>query len=68
MKHIEVDYHFIRDCVLHKSLLVKFTPFEEQLVDILTKLLPAPHFQSLRNKLIVLHNPLNLLGDVKYCN
>ena len=67
-KHIEIDYHFIRDCVLHKPLLVKFTPSEEQLTDILTKPLPTPCFQSLRNKLTVLHNPLRLRGDVKQCN
>lgn len=28
-KHIEIDYHFIRDHVFNKSLLVKFTPSEE---------------------------------------
>ena len=67
-KHIEIDYHFIRDCVLHKPLLVKFTPSEEQLADILTKPLPTPRFQSLRNKLTVLHNLLRLRGDVKHCN
>ena len=64
-KHIEIDYHFIRDHVLHKSLLVKFAPFKEQLEDILTKPLFAPCFQSLRNKLTVHHNPLSLWGDVK---
>ena len=67
-KHIEIDYHFIRDRVLHKPLLVKFTPSEGQLANILTKSLPTPHFQSLRNKLTVLHNPLRLWGDVKQCN
>ncbi|KAL6342162.1 hypothetical protein AAG906_004482 [Vitis piasezkii] len=67
-KHIEIDYHFIRDRVLHKSLLVKFTPSKEQLADVLTKSLSAPRFQSLRNKLTVFHSPLNLRRDVKQCN
>ncbi|KAL6314328.1 hypothetical protein AAG906_019029 [Vitis piasezkii] len=62
-KHIEIDYHVIHDCVLHKSLLVEFTPSEEQLANILTKPLPTPCFQSLRNKLTVLHNPFNLRGE-----
>ncbi|KAL6314915.1 hypothetical protein AAG906_029134 [Vitis piasezkii] len=64
-KHIEIDYHFIHDRVLHKSLLVKFTHSEKQIADILTKPLSAPRFQSLRNKLTVLHSPLSLRGDDK---
>ena len=64
-KHIEIDYHFIHDRVLHKSLLVKFTHSEEQIAYILTKPLSAPRFQSLRNKLTVLHSPLSLRGDDK---
>ncbi|RVW99861.1 Retrovirus-related Pol polyprotein from transposon RE1 [Vitis vinifera] len=67
-KHIEINYHFIRDRVLHKSPLVQFTPSKEQLADILTKFLPVPRFQSLRDKLTVLHNPLCLQRDVKQCN
>ena len=67
-KHIEIDYHFIRDRVLCKSLLVKFIPFEEHLSDILTKPLPTCQFQSLHTKLTVLHNPFSLREDVEKCN
>ncbi|KAL6315267.1 hypothetical protein AAG906_000349 [Vitis piasezkii] len=52
-KHIEIDYHFIRDRVLHKSLLVKFTP-SRATCDVPTKPLLAPRFQSLKQA-IVLH-------------
>ena len=54
-KHIEIDYYFINDRVLHNLLLVKFTPPKEQLADILTKPLPTCQFQILRR-------------DVEKCN
>ena len=64
-KHIEIDYHFIRDRMIHNSLLVKFTPSKEQLANILTKPLPTCRFQSLRTKLIVLHSPFSLRGMLR---
>lgn len=64
-KHVEIDYHFVRERVVHKSLLVQYTPSEEQLVDIMTKPLPTQRFQSLRNKLTVLHSPISFQGDDK---
>jgi hypothetical protein len=36
-KHIEVDFHFVRDRVLRKDLIVKFVSTIDQLVDIFTK-------------------------------
>ena len=36
-KHIEVDYHFVRECVLRHDLQVKFVASQDQLVDLLTK-------------------------------
>ena len=49
-KHVGID--------LLSTRLFKFiyTPLKEQLADIMTKPLPAQRFQSLRNKLTVLHN------------
>ena len=64
-KHIELDFHCIRERVLNNALFLHYTPSEEQLADIMTKSLPAPHFQSLRTKLMVLHCPISLRGDVK---
>jgi hypothetical protein len=40
MKHIEIDYHFIRDRVLQKLLEVRFISTDDQVADGLTKLLP----------------------------
>ena len=49
-KHIEVDYHFVREQVAQKLLQIKFVSSKDQLADVFTKPLPLPAFQScLRN-------------------
>jgi hypothetical protein len=40
-KHIEIDYHFVRDMVALKALEVRFISRKDQLADILTKPLAA---------------------------
>ena len=52
-KHIEVDFHFIRERVLRKDLAVKFVSTNDQLADIFTKGLSSPRFHDLRSKLLV---------------
>uniref|UniRef100_A0A8R7UG09 Retrovirus-related Pol polyprotein from transposon TNT 1-94 n=1 Tax=Triticum urartu TaxID=4572 RepID=A0A8R7UG09_TRIUA len=39
-KHIEIDYHFVRDHVAQKRLQVRFISLKDQLADIFTKPLP----------------------------
>ena len=63
-KHIEIDFHFIREHIVNKSLQVHFTPSKEQLANIFTKPFPTQHFQSL-NKLTVLPSPISLQGGDK---
>ena len=41
-KHIEVDYHFVRERVSQKQLQIKFISSKDQLADIFTKPLPLP--------------------------
>ena len=43
-KHIEVDYHFVREKVLWKDLMVKFISSNDQLANIFTKGLPSSRF------------------------
>nr|KYP76775.1 hypothetical protein KK1_021029 [Cajanus cajan] len=38
MKHIAIDYHFVRDLVNKKELNVSHVPSSHQLVDLLTKI------------------------------
>ena len=50
-KHIEVDYHFVRERVAQKLLLIKFISSKDQLADIFTKPLPLPQFEGCRRNL-----------------
>ena len=57
-KHIEVDFHFVRERVARKQLQVKFISSKDQVADIFTKPLPLPAFEACR------HN-LNLMEPVE---
>ncbi|KAK2989204.1 hypothetical protein RJ640_001433 [Escallonia rubra] len=50
-KHIEVDYHFVREKVALGSLVTRFVSSNQQLADIFTKPLSRDAFQRLRTKL-----------------
>ncbi|PKU74665.1 Retrovirus-related Pol polyprotein from transposon TNT 1-94 [Dendrobium catenatum] len=50
-KHIEIDLHFIRDHITAKDLTIQHISTVDQIADILTKNLPGPRFQLLRDKL-----------------
>uniref|UniRef100_A0A2N9HQ74 Integrase catalytic domain-containing protein n=1 Tax=Fagus sylvatica TaxID=28930 RepID=A0A2N9HQ74_FAGSY len=52
-KHIEVDFHFVRERVLRKDLLVQFVSTLDQLADIFTKSLPTRRFVELQRNLMV---------------
>ena len=51
MKHMEIDYHFIRDQVQSGALRVTHVSSADQLADALTKPLPRSRFQELRVKI-----------------
>jgi histone deacetylase 1/2 len=53
-KHIEVDYHFVRERVSQKLLQIKFISSKDQLADIFTKPLPLPQFEACRRNLTLL--------------
>ncbi|XP_019157171.1 PREDICTED: uncharacterized protein LOC109153762 [Ipomoea nil] len=52
-KHVEIDYHFVRDKVASGDFLVNYISTIDQLADIFTKPLPAPRFAAMRDKLNV---------------
>ena len=64
-KHIEIDYHFVRDRVAKKTLVVKFLSSKDQLADILTKPLVSARFAHLRTNLNVCSQPLGLRGSIE---
>jgi histone deacetylase 1/2 len=53
-KHIEVDYHFVRERVARKLLHIKFISSKDQLADIFTKPLSLPLFEGCRRNLNLL--------------
>lgn len=61
-KHLEIDYHFVREYAASGFLAVKFTPSKDQLADGMTKPLPTQRLLELRSKLIVLTKPMSLRG------
>lgn len=58
-KHIDLRYHFIRDCVEQGLIVIKHVSTDEQRADILTKALAAAKFEKMRSLLGVRE-----LGDV----
>ncbi|PKU72574.1 putative mitochondrial protein [Dendrobium catenatum] len=50
-KHIEIDFHFVRECIKNKLITVSYIHTVDQLADLFTKPLSIPRFQFLRDKL-----------------
>jgi Reverse transcriptase (RNA-dependent DNA polymerase) len=53
-KHVELDYHFVRENVATGRIRVKFICSQDQLADALTKPLATARFKDLRFKLTVI--------------
>ncbi|KAA8541301.1 hypothetical protein F0562_025264 [Nyssa sinensis] len=64
-KHVEIDYHVVREKVHNKSLDVRFLSSKDQIADVLTKPLVSVRFSHLRDKLNMRSPPLNLQGHDK---
>jgi hypothetical protein len=50
-KHIEIDYHFVRERVAHKQLEVEFVSTKDQVADGMTKALPIRQMEIFRYNL-----------------
>ncbi|XP_035845798.1 uncharacterized mitochondrial protein AtMg00810-like [Helianthus annuus] len=61
-KHIDIDYHFVRELVSSGQLHTKFVPSNLQVADIFTKSLPKPLFEKFRGLLRVGPPPVRLTG------
>ena len=51
IKHVAIDFHFIKDQVQNRALCVAHVSFEDQLAHALTKPLPRQHFLQLKHKI-----------------
>ena len=63
-RHIEIDYHFIREIIARGATKAKHVSSEDQLADVFTKPLPKERFKALCNKLNLHEIPLSLMGTV----
>ena len=67
-KHVEIDYHYIRELVLANLLKVQFVCSEDQLADLHTKSLSKSRFNYLCSKLpigICSDSPSSLRGCIR---
>jgi histone deacetylase 1/2 len=50
-KHIEIDFHFVREIVANKQLEIRFISSKDQVADGFTKALPTRLFEDFKNNL-----------------
>lgn len=67
-KHIEVDYHFVREKVFNQDISIRFISTHDQISNIFTKGLSSARFLTLKSKLMVVELPITLKGDVNLSN
>ncbi|KAJ8774325.1 hypothetical protein K2173_011197 [Erythroxylum novogranatense] len=61
-RHLEIDFHFVRDKCAQKELQVRYISTTDQLADGFTKPLPKTRFLHLRDKLSVVSPHSQLVG------
>ena len=64
MKHLAIDYHFVRDLVSQNKLKVSHVPSSHQLADLLTKPLSVSRHNFLKSKIGVVESASILRGRV----
>jgi hypothetical protein len=56
-KHVEIDFHFVRERVLSHQLVIRFISSQDQIADIMTKPLSISRFLHFKDKLTVAQPP-----------
>ncbi|PKU81182.1 putative mitochondrial protein [Dendrobium catenatum] len=64
-KHIEIDFHFVRECIKNATLQVHHIHSTDQIADLFTKALSLQRFHFLRDKLTILDPMASLRGGDK---
>jgi len=65
MKHLQIDYHFVRELVINGDLLVQHVSSADQFADILTKGLSSPLFRHHCSNLMLGSSMHTIAGNVK---
>ncbi|CAL8081400.1 unnamed protein product [Prunus armeniaca] len=68
MKHLQIDYHFVKERVIRGVLLVQHVSFADQFADILTKGLSTPLFQHQCSNLMLGSSKPAIEGECKDIN
>ena len=63
-KHIEINYHYVRDMVKRGVVKLQYVATDEQIADVLTKPLARVKFEYFREKLGVLQIEVFFQGKV----
>lgn len=50
-KHIDIKFHHVRDSVVARKISLQYCPTQDMIADALTKGLPRPQFEKLREGL-----------------
>jgi hypothetical protein len=56
-KHIDIHYHFLRDCVQKGVVRLQYIRTDDQMAEIFTKALSRQKFEKFRDKMGLVHNP-----------
>jgi hypothetical protein len=56
-KHIDIRYHFIRDCVQRGVVRLDYTQTDEKMADIFSKALSRQKFEKFRDRMGLRKNP-----------
>jgi len=67
-KHIEINYHFVREKVVNHDIHIQHTSTQDQIADVFTKSHTANRFCFLRDNLCVCLLPHSLRGGVRVLN
>jgi hypothetical protein len=62
-KHVEIQYHFIRDMLQRGAIKLQYVSTDKQVVDVLTKPLSRVKFEHFRDKLGVVRKDLPRKGE-----
>jgi hypothetical protein len=68
MKHLQIDYHFVRERVIKGDLLVQHVSSADQFADVLTKGLSSPLFRHHCSNLMLGSSMHTIAGECKDIN